>query len=143
MANHKLATVAAVRGKQRLTHPLKSPAIRLDENHWSSGRAWVYVGDETALLRAGLVRREWLPGTPDCPQSTTFSIIVGERKVSIEKRNKREFAVGVAMTDEEWAAARQRRKVEKAIPGLGRATIPPDVATRLLACWGAARASRC
>lgn len=143
MANHKLATVSAVRDKETLRHPVHFEGIRLDEEHWNSGRAWVYVGNQAAVLGAGLARANWLPGTPECPNYTTFTIKVAERKFQVVKRSSREFNVIVDKTEDEQAAEEQRNKVEErrkrietALPGLNVDAIPPDAATRLLACWG-------
>lgn len=109
LRNHELVRVDQVDPRKPLAHPIEAPGVALLDPHSpaaivSHAPRYAYAGAGPALVVAGLVRAEWLPGSSGCPTATQYSVVVGDRKVAIRKRGGGRFVVAFGSTEAEMDA---------------------------------------
>jgi hypothetical protein len=90
-----------------IAHPVRAAGV--SKGGRICGADFDYIGAGDALIAAGLVRREWLPGDPACPNKTTFVTRVDGRRVNIRRAPGRKFEVYFAATEPEHEACRRER----------------------------------
>jgi hypothetical protein len=102
MANRKISENFAL----AIAHPVRAAGVT--NGRGSSARIgladFAYVGTGDALIAAGLVRREWLPGDPACPNKTTFVTRVDGRRVNVIRAAGRKFEIYFGPTEAEYEA---------------------------------------
>lgn len=79
MANHIMS--------ERWALALKHPVVAKDVD-CERGYGFRYIGHADTLIAAGLARREWLPGQPDCPTKYSFATVVDGPKVNLRRAPK-------------------------------------------------------
>ena len=106
-----------------IAHPVKWTGVTVDTDC-----GFDYSGDADALIAAGLVRPEWLPRNPACPNKITFTTRVDGRKVRIRRHSRRKFSVDFEATEAEANAWSRRRGLNRDVEHVSKfeASLPAD-----------------
>ncbi len=126
MGNHKLGFVPHVCPGRQLVHPVVAPGVERDEEYRWGFR---YIGTADAVISAGLARPEWIPGTAACTNKHTFTIRVGDRKVSIRRAPQRKYFVWWYFNAKEEETARATHWEQRQRYGDAAGAAPAEVVT--------------
>ena len=95
---------------KRIAHPVEAAGVIFDPECCDG---FAYVGDGPALIAAGLVRRDWLPSNPGCPNKIAFTTRVDDRRVNVRRKSGGKFLVCFSLTGAEWDARDRRQEVDR------------------------------